>query len=488
MKLTRLIKSLEGCNVNYHLADFEVKGISADSKGIREGFVFVAIRGSGADGNAFIDEAIKNGAGAVVVAASELTARNLYKAPVVTVSDPRKALAMLAVEFYGNPGQKIKIAGITGTNGKTTISYLLEALLKKSGKNPAVIGTINYRFKDKLIPAKNTTPGPVELQSMLAQMLEEKVDYAVMEVSSHALDQDRALGIPFHSALFTNLTQDHLDYHKTLEDYFQAKARLFTGLAKDSFAVINTDDPYGRRLAAMTEAKVISYGIDQPADIMAQDIKFDISHTEFTLDAAGQSIKLKSRLIGRHNVYNLLACAGWAVNAGFSLKILQSALEDFSCVPGRLEPVQTNRGFSVFVDYAHTDDALNNVIRTLRQVAQGKIIVVFGCGGDRDRLKRPRMGAIAAQLADYAVITSDNPRSEDPLEIIKEIKEGITKDNYCVVADRMEAIKKALSIASNGDIVLIAGKGHENYQVIKDKVLQFDDREAVKKCLGLMRS
>jgi UDP-N-acetylmuramoyl-L-alanyl-D-glutamate--2,6-diaminopimelate ligase len=488
MTLSRLIKSLKGCNVNYHLADFQVKGISCNSKKTGAGFIFVAIKGTNADGNAFIDEALKNGAKAVVVGNSELTVHRLYNAPVITVDDPRKALAILSSEFYAHPSKKIKVVGITGTNGKTTISYLLEAILKEAGKTPAVIGTINYRFKGKLLPSINTTPGPLELQSMLSGMLKEKVNYALMEVSSHALHQQRTAGIIFHSAIFTNLTQDHLDYHKTLENYFQAKAGLFQELLPEAFAVINADDTYSRRLKSMTAAKVVSYAIDNPADVTAKDIKFDITHTEFTLACLGRDLRLKTSLIGRHNVYNVLACVGWAIKEGLDLKIVRKALENFPCVPGRLQAVETDKGFSVFVDYAHTDDALNNVIRTLRQVSKGRIIVVFGCGGERDKGKRPKMGAVVTDLADYAVITNDNPRSEEPLEIIEEIKKGIKKDNYCVIPDRMEAIKKSLSIASGGDIVLVAGKGHENYQIIKDKKLEFDDRETVKKCLALMKS
>ena len=488
MKLSQLIKRLEGGNVNYHLGDFEVKGISCNSKNVGEDFIFVAIKGADADGNAFIDEALKNGARAVLVDSSQLTVHNLYKAPVIAVDDPRRALAILSSEFYGNPSKKLKVVGITGTNGKTTISYLLEALLKQAGKTPAVIGTINYRFRDKLMTSANTTPGPLELQALFSEMLKENVDYAVMEVSSHALHQKRTDCIMFHSAIFTNLTQDHLDYHKTLEGYFQVKAGLFKELSTDSFAVINVDDPCGRRLKAMTAARVVSYALDNPADIMAKDIKFDISHSEFTLVSGKANLKLKTPLIGRYNVSNILACAAWAIEEGLDLKIIQAAIESFSCVPGRLQRIETGRGFSVFVDYAHTDDALNNVIKTLRQVTGGRIIVVFGCGGQRDKTKRPKMGAVVTEFADYAVITNDNPRSEEPLAIIEEIKSGIKKDNYCVIPDRRQAIKKSLSIAADGDIVLVAGKGHENYQIIKDKRLDFDDREEVRACLALMKS
>lgn len=476
MRLAQLIKILD----NY-------KGISCNSKDIRDNFIFVAIKGSNRDGNAFIEEAISKGARAVVVQSSEFRVQSSKSVPVITVEDTRRALATLSAEFFGKPSQNLKVVGITGTNGKTTISYLIEALLKESNRIPGVIGTINYRFKDKLISAKNTTPGPVELQSMLADMLDGGVDYCLMEVSSHALHQDRVGGVKFHSAIFTNLTQDHLDYHKTLEGYFQAKARLFKGLCAGSFAVINLDDAYSRRLKAMTTAKVVSYAIDNPADITAEDIKFDISHTEFRLISGSKNLKLKTRLIGRHNVYNVLACAGWAIKEGLDLKTVQSALENFSSVPGRLERVETDRGFCVFVDYAHTDDALNNVIRTLRQVSPARIIVVFGCGGERDRTKRPKMGYVVSELADYAIITNDNPRSEAPEDIINDITKGIKRNNYCIIPDRMEAINKALSMASRGDVVLLAGKGHENYQILNDRIIKFDDREAVRECLGSVK-
>jgi UDP-N-acetylmuramoyl-L-alanyl-D-glutamate--2,6-diaminopimelate ligase len=322
---------------------------------------------------------------------------------------------------------------------------------------------------------------------MLADMLKGGVGYVIMEVSSHALTQGRTEGIDFHSAIFTNLTQDHLDYHKTQEDYFQAKAKLFKDIDPKSYAIINNDDEYGRRIAKLTAAKIITYGIDSAADIIAKDIKFDISHTEFLLNAAfigeDKKEKFSTKLIGRHNVYNILSAVTWALREGLDLSLVKYAIEKFDLVPGRLERIYFAGDFSVFVDYAHTEDALQNVIRTLRELSSSKIIVVFGCGGDRDKTKRPKMGYVVSELADFAVITNDNPRSEDPQEIIEEIKKGIKKDNYCVVPDRKEAIKKGLSLAKSGDIVLIAGKGHENYQILKDARIHFDDREVVREVL-----
>lgn len=380
----------------------------------------------------------------------------------------------------------MKVAGITGTNGKTTVTYLIEAILKEAGFIPGVIGTINYRFRGRVIPAKNTTPGPLELQSMLNDMLKEGVGYCAMEVSSHALDQGRTVGIKFHSAVFTNLTQDHLDYHKTLTNYFNAKSRLFKDMERGSFAVINEDDRYARKLKKITDAETITYGIDNRAEVLAKKIHFDARLTKFLLVSPQGQTDIVSLLIGKHNIYNMLASAAWALKNGIDLGVVKSALQKFRLVPGRLEPIDFKSNFCVFVDYAHTQDGLYNVIRSLRQLTQKRIIVVFGCGGDRDKNKRPKMGRVVSELADYAIITNDNPRSEEPLEIIRQIKKGMVKDNYCVIPDRFAAIKKSLGMAKRGDIVLVAGKGHENCQILKDRTIHFDDREAIRKCLMSM--
>ena len=487
MQLKQLIKNIGLTDFAKENIDFEVKGISCNSKAMEKDFIFVAIQGTHEDGHEFIQEAIERGAKAVIV---QCQAPAYWQGSVkcqdrinfIQVADTRITLAKLAAEFYGNPSQKIKTIGITGTNGKTTVSYLLEALLKEYGRTPAVIGTINYRFKDKILPSKNTTPGPLEIQSMLAQMQKEGVDYAIMEVSSHALHQDRVEGINFESAIFTNLTQDHLDYHKTIENYFQAKSKLFKNMQPEVFAVLNNDDAYSRRLKEITKAQIITYGIEQNSDVTAKDIKCDLSSTEFVLKAHHQEINIKTRLIGRHNVYNILCTAAWASKEGIAVSVLKSAIDKFRSVPGRLERITRDSDFLVFVDYAHTEDALNKVLGTLRPLSKNRIIVVFGCGGERDKTKRPKMGYAVTEQADFAIITNDNPRSEDPQEIISDIKEGIKKDNYCVIADRDEAIKKALSLAKAGDIVLIAGKGHETYQVLKDRTIHFDDREVVREC------
>ncbi|MDD5155153.1 MAG: UDP-N-acetylmuramoyl-L-alanyl-D-glutamate--2,6-diaminopimelate ligase, partial [Candidatus Omnitrophica bacterium] len=424
-----------------------VKGINCDSRRVAGDFIFVAIKGNKEDGHRFIKEAINKGARVIVTQGRYPLAKSSKGISFIEVADTRKALAELAASFYGRPSEKLKVVGITGTNGKTTISYLIEAILKEAHFNPGVIGTINYRFKNRVFAARNTTPGPLELQPMLARMRKEKVKYAVMEVSSHALEQERIAGISFHSAVFTNLTQDHLDYHLTLENYFRAKAKLFRGLKRDSFCVLNNDDTYGRRLKKLTKAGIITYGIGKGADIIAADIKLGVSQAEFTVKTKRGNLAVRTGLIGCHNVYNVLASVSWALKEGIKQQVIKSAVEKFCFVPGRLEKIACSQGFSVFVDYAHTEDALKNVITFLRQISIGRIIVVFGCGGERDKTKRPRMGRVVTTLADYAIITNDNPRSESPGKIVSAIRRGISKDNYRVILDRKRAIEQALSIA-----------------------------------------
>jgi UDP-N-acetylmuramoyl-L-alanyl-D-glutamate--2,6-diaminopimelate ligase len=483
MNLIQAIKSLRGAQILVDGGDFLLSGVSCDSQKTRAGHLFVAVKGVSLDGNRFIPEAIKQGARAVVTD-QENTAGGLPgNVSLIKVLDCRQALAELAAQFFGDPSTKMRIAAVTGTNGKTTITYLVEAVLKEAGYSPAVIGTINYRFANRVIPSKNTTPGPLELQGMMAEMLGSGADHLAMEVSSHALSQGRTERIKFSSAIFTNLTQDHLDYHKSVEEYYRAKEKLFLGLSPDAFAVVNNDDKYSARVKESCRCRVITYGIDNPADITAKDIRMDMKKTEFTIVSAGNKTDFNIRLIGRHNVYNVLAVFAWAVTEGIDPAASRKALEGFTLIPGRLEKVDTGKDFFVFVDYAHTEDALKNVLTTLRKICAKKIIVVFGCGGDRDKDKRPKMGKVVSELSDYAVLTNDNPRSEDPQAIISEIRKGMKEGNYCVIPERKQAIQKALRMACPGDCVLIAGKGHEDYQIIKDKVIHFDDREAVRECL-----
>lgn len=469
------------------IAGIKIKGITANSKQVKKGFVFAAIKGNRQDGNCFINEAITRGAAVVVAQKNTPKIKIPQKVKLITVNDCRKFLAKTANKFYGFPSAKLKVIGITGTNGKTTISYLIEALAKESGYACGVIGTINYHFKGKVIESKNTTPGCVELQSLLAKMREGAVKYCAMEVSSHALDQDRVAGIRFNCAIFTNLTQDHLDYHKNLENYFLAKARLFRSLPSSGVAIINNDDRHARRIKRLTKAKILTYGIETPSAVMAKDIDFGIHGAKFTLVAPKINLRIKTHLVGRHNIYNLLAAIAWGISAKLSIKDIQSAIEKFRNICGRLEKVACKKGFTIFVDYAHTPDALFNVISALKPLVKGKIITVFGCGGERDKLKRPKMGKVVTDLADYAIITSDNPRSEDPLRIIKDVCAGIDKNNYCLKPERFEAIRAGLSMAKKNDCLLIAGKGHENYQILKDEAVHFNDKEAVRKCLRLMK-
>lgn len=468
------------------IADLKVKGITCNSKAVKKNFIFVAIKGNRQDGCCFIKEAIANGASYVVVqglSAIKIPAR----VNLISVKDSRKFLAEACAEFYDYPSQNLKVIGITGTNGKTTVAYLIEAIAKEAKYGCGVIGTISHRFKNKVIIAKNTTPGAQENQEYLSKMYGQGIKYCAMEVSSHALVQDRVAGINFAHAIFTNLTQDHLDYHKNLENYFQAKAKLFRGLSKSSVGIINQDDPSSRRLKKLTNAKIITYGIKNKSYVSARDIKFSIQGSRFTLVAPKIKTKIKTHLIGRHNIYNILAAIAWGISENIAFRDIKSAIEKFITVPGRLERISCKRGCSIFVDYAHTPDALLNVITSLRPLVSRKIIVIFGCGGERDKLKRPKMGKIVTQLADYAIITSDNPRSEPPLRIIKDICKGIRSNNYRVIPDRLKAIKAGLCLAQKDDCLIIAGKGHENSQILRNKVLYFNDRKAVQKCLRLMK-
>ncbi len=465
------------------ISGVKIKGLACDSREVKKGFAFVAIKGNARDGSLFIREALKKGA-SVVIAEKGISRRGFRGAvKLVTVEDARRFLAEAAAEFYGYPSDRLKVIGITGTNGKTTISYLIEAIAKKSGAACGVIGTINYRFADKQVRAGNTTPGPAQLQGLFARMLKSGAEYCAMEVSSHALDQDRVLGVNFRQAIFTNLTQDHLDYHKSLGSYFAAKSKLFRMLDPSSCAIINNDDKYGRRLSDIACCRLISYGIDNKSTVMARDMNFGMDGTEFSIVGPGTHARIRTSLVGRYNVYNILAAVSWGFSEGLPFKYIKSAVENFKSPPGRLEKVPSGGARNIFVDYAHTPDALYNVIRALKPLAAGKLVVVFGCGGERDKLKRPKMGRIVSEMADYAVLTSDNPRSEDPSGIIRDILGGIRKDNYRVIEDRRKAIEWALGQTGKGDCLVIAGKGHEDYQVLKGKTTHFSDREAVLRCL-----
>jgi UDP-N-acetylmuramoyl-L-alanyl-D-glutamate--2,6-diaminopimelate ligase len=463
-------------------AHIDVRGVTDDSRAVKKGYLFIAKKGYVVDGSRFIADAIKNGARAIAAEEDFDAPSGVVK---ILVRDTRSALSAIADNFYGHPSDKLKVIGITGTNGKTTITYLLESIVKAAGNEAGVIGTINYRLKNKVLPAKNTTPGPLELQALLADMVKMGIDYAIMEVSSHSLDQGRVDRLFFDTAIFTNLTGDHLDYHKTMAGYFKAKKRIFEKLKKGGAAILNGDDKKAASLKRSLKNAVL-YGTKKNTDVSAEDIKLSMNGTSFTVKTKECSFAIETRLIGMHNVSNILA----ATAAAMSLKIPESAIVKgvgrLAAIPGRLEAVEAGQPFKVFVDFAHTEDALFNVLSLLREIAEKRIVTVFGCGGNRDRTKRPRMGKVACKFSDHVIITSDNPRSEEPCDIVSEIESGVRGafSNYDIVLDRQEAIAKAFEAAEKGDIVVIAGKGHEAYQIVKDRTLAFDDRIVAKNLLG----
>ncbi len=462
------------------LDGIEIQGLSCDSKNIRADFAFVAIKGSRLDGHQFIPEAISRGA-KVIISQSDFS--NSAEVKKILVEDTRLVLAKLASNFFGHPAKRLKIIGVTGTNGKTTTTYLLNNILNKVGFKVGLIGTIQYKLNDRVIPATNTTPGAVEMQSFLKEMVDHCLDYAVMEVSSHSLDQHRIDEIDFEAAVFTNLTLDHLDYHQNFENYFLAKAKLFDKLKPGKKAIINVDDDYGIRIKNKVGNNVISYALNRNADIYAQNIKLGLEGSEFFMLTPAGSFKLKTSFIGLHNIYNILAATGAAISQNIDLDIIKEVLSQSMVVPGRLELVEENQPFKVFIDYAHTDHAMKNVLGILKKVKKGKLLLLFGCGGDRDKSKRPLMASVAAESADWLVITSDNPRREEPQIIIDEIEKGFPPGfkNYFKILDREQAIEKIISLAQKDDIILIAGKGHENYQVCKDIITPFSDKEITKK-------
>ena len=469
------------------LPGIEVKGVKDDSRSVRSGDMFVAVKGYSLDGHKFIDDAVRKGAKVIV---SEEIKDAPKTAAKILVDDARAALPIIAGNFYGHPSAKLKTIGVTGTNGKTTITYIIENIIKSAGKDTGVIGTINYRLGDRVLPAKNTTPGSLQLQSMLADMVKMGLGFAVMEVSSHSLDQGRVEGISFDVGIFTNITAEHLDYHKTIANYFKAKARLFDRLKEGGVAVLNIDDKKVAVLKKSIRKKVLTYGIGPKADVRAEGIKLSLDGSRFKVVMPEGGFNIHTRLVGRHNISNILAgiAASYALGIERPALIKGAAFLSF-CVPGRLEEVDAGQPFKVLVDYAHTEDALYNILSLLSEVAGRRIITVFGCGGNRDRKKRPLMGKVACEFSHRAIITSDNPRFEDPRAIIDEIEKGVKGifSNYDIAPDRRQAIEKALMLAEDGDIVVIAGKGHENYQIIKDKVIPFDDREVAREILGKAR-
>lgn len=467
--------------------DIEITGVQYDSRKVEAGHLFICIKGFTVDGHDFIKQAIDKGAVALLVE-EEVDVPD--QITTIQVPDTRRAMAMIADTFYQSPTSTLQVIGITGTNGKTTTSNIIQHILNHNQRPSGLIGTINIQYGDVVIESKNTTPDTLELQELFDDMKKKKMSHVVMEVSSHALSLGRVRGTKYKTAIFTNLTQDHLDYHNTMEEYAQAKGLLFSGLTNENFAVLNHDDSYFEKYASITPAQVIRYGIDKEADVYATDIKLTPKGTHFTLHTFKGNAEVTTKLIGKFNVYNLLAAISACLIENIELDAIVKSIQQINGVPGRFETVDAGQDFTVIVDYAHTSDSLENVLKTARQLSKGKITCVVGCGGNRDAGKRPVMASIAEKYSDYVILTSDNPRNEDPHDILNDMEKGMKgtlgKD-YTKLVDRKQAIEEAVlkGALSNtkDDCVIIAGKGHETYQIIDGVTNHFDDREVAREFL-----
>ena len=468
-----------------------VTGIAYDSRAVAPGEVFVGLKGLHADGASFARQAIDRGAVAVV---SDQPAPAGVRVPWALVDNARLALAVLAAEFFHHPSREMKVIGITGTNGKTTTAYVLASIFDAAGVPCGVLGTVSYRIGAEVREATRTTPEAPDVQRLLREMVDRGCGACTMEVSSHALSLSRVDGMTFAAGVFTNLTRDHLDFHADMDAYFRAKRRLFEMLPADAPSLINLDDPRGASLVGAGGTPT-TYAISRPADLTTGPLSFSLDGLSFDIRSPRGTMRIESKLVGRPNVYNILAAAATATALGLPLDAIERGVRALDGVPGRFQVVSgANDEVTVVVDYAHTDDALRNLLETARPLARGRLITVFGCGGDRDRTKRPLMGAVAGRLSDLIIVTSDNPRSEDPARIIEEIQRGITQDTrrdagqLLAIVDRAAAIAKAVEVARPGDLVLVAGKGHEKYQVIGDRTLPFDDVAVAREALGRRRS
>jgi UDP-N-acetylmuramoyl-L-alanyl-D-glutamate--2,6-diaminopimelate ligase len=472
-----------------------VSSVEYDSRNVKKGSLFVAVQGFASDGHRFVHTAVDNGAVAVCVARERLadfSHLNHRGIDILAADDTRTALSKLSAAFYDFPSRSMMMIGVTGTNGKTSITYMLESIMKRYRRNPGVIGTINYRWGGREYPAPNTTPESRDLQEILYRMNRDGVNTVIMEVSSHALELRRADDIDFDAVVFTNLTRDHLDFHHDFESYFNAKKRLFklldSSFKKGRCGVINADDPYGREIYLMRNHytyPITSFGIDCEASYMPNKsgIQNTIHGLSYTLDRPDPGIEVKLNLLGKFQLYNSLAAVAVSHQMGVPYKAILRGLADLETVPGRFDVLKTGKGFVVIVDYAHTVDALEKLLKSVNELEHRRIFTVFGCGGDRDRTKRPLMGRVAEENSDMVIVTSDNPRTEDPEQIIRDIADGLTKKNHEIIPDREEAICHAVQRAREGDIVVIAGKGHENYQIIGTQKRHFDDKEAAARCL-----
>lgn len=488
MRLDELIKDLIITKIEGPTT-VDISGISFNSQEVLPGHLFVAIRGFRQDGHSFVPEAVSKGARAVLVQSWQ---EGLKEITQIAVPDTRRALARVSCQFYDHPSHRIRVVGITGTNGKTTTSFLSEAVLRSGGYRTALFGTVTYRIDDVEFQGSRTTPESLTLNQFLDHMSTRGVDICVMEVSSHAIELRRVDFLSFETVVFTNLSQDHLDFHGTLDRYFSVKRSLFVDKDGQFFtaknAVINIDDEHGRQLVRDTHLPTLTFSLERAADIRARQAVVKEGGASFVLNIGGEEIEIKTPLSGAFNIYNILAAAGVGYGAGVSLDRIKQGIESVTEVPGRFQRIDLGQKFTVVVDYAHTPHGLENAIRAARKISQGRLITVFGCGGDRDRGKRPIMGSVSGELSDFTIITSDNPRSEDPLKIIGEIEKGIKvtpgQDSYLVVEDREEAIRRAIGMARAGDFVLIAGKGHERVQEFAGYEIEFDDREVAKRVLA----
>jgi UDP-N-acetylmuramoyl-L-alanyl-D-glutamate--2,6-diaminopimelate ligase len=485
MKLNALFEGVEA-STSAAAGELEIRQVACDSRKVRPRALFFALHGAKADGNAFVRDAVSRGAVAI---ASEVTPPPGLPASVawIQVRDARKALASTAANFFGHPGNALQLVAVTGTNGKTTTASLVDAILKASGAKTGLFGTIAYHTPLGDYPAPNTTPESVDLQGFLAEIRDADGRYAVLEASSHSLAMDRLWGCHFAVAVFTNLTREHMDYHETFEEYFAAKRRLFegTGAGAPETAILNADDEYGKRLAGLAK-KTVTYGLESGADITAKKFHLSFDGLSFTVQTPDGKIQAASRLVGRINVYNILAAIGAAQGLGVPNETIEAGVRNLESVSGRFQRIDLGQPFLVIVDYAHTDDALENLIRTARELnPKGRIITLFGCGGEKDRTKRPVMGEVTGRLSDLTILSSDNPRAEDPLKIISDIIVGLQKTGgrYLIEPDREKAVSLAMDEARAGDMVLLAGKGHENYQMLAGGTVEFDDREVARRAL-----
>ncbi len=464
-----------------NLKDREITGVTCDSRKIKEGFAFICISGTKFDGHDFAEKALELGAAVVI------TERNLGLEDEITVSDTHAAFADMCAKWFGNPADSLKLIGVTGTNGKTSVTYMLKKVLEAKGFKVGLIGTIQNMIGDEVIATQNTTPAAYDLNSLFALMKAKGCTYVIMEVSSHALDQCRVYNLNFEAAIFTNLTQDHLDYHITMENYLNAKKRLFS-MCKT--AIINSDDEYAEQLMENLTCKVVTYSTGNDSTYSAKAIQYRPAAVDYEFVSDKDICHIKVNTGGKFTVYNSLCAVACACELGFSATETALAISELKGVKGRAEVVPCDKDFTIIIDYAHTPDGLKNILTTFRECEKNRLTVLFGCGGDRDRTKRPIMGSVAARYADNVIITSDNPRSEEPAAIIKDILEGLdgTPTPYKVIENRIDAIKYAVESAQKGDIIVLAGKGHETYQILKDKTIHLDEREIVAEALENLRS